>query len=224
MYKDRQEEKTFYNRYWSNEHIKINIFDNCPEGNWIEDNFLYHLKFFKPFIKGRLLDFGCGDGYFLHMISKYCNFSCGVDISETAIDKARHKYPGLEFKILEEGGRLPYTDNYFDTVCAIDVLEHVLDIEGVLEEINRVLKPGGNLLIATSELTRIKILLIALRALDSYFYPASAHIRYFTRKNLADILKRKNFEVIKYQKNRTYFGFIPKGQMVVASKGPRREI
>jgi len=210
-------EKLFYNRYWRDEHIKINSFDSCPEG-WTEENFLYHLNFFKPFIKGKLLDYGCGNGCFLNMISKFCEEASGVDISEVAIEKALKKYPDKEFKVLDNDFILPYQNNYFDTVCVIDVLEHILDIEVVLGEINRTLKPGGSLLIATSELTRLKIFLISLKYLDSYFYPTSPHIRYFTRRNLADILRRKEFEVLSYKKNRTYFGIIPKGQMVVASK------
>ena len=117
-----------------------------------------------------------------------------------------------------DSGQIPYESNYFDTVCAIDILEHILDTEIVLEELDRVLKPGGFLLIATNELTRLKTILIALFCLDNYFYPASPHIRHFTRNNLADLLHRKGFEVIAYRKNRTYFGFIPKGQMLAAQK------
>ena len=138
-----------------------------------------------------IIDLGCGDGQFLNLISKFCESACGVDISDLAIEKANNKYPQYEFKLLNIDGTLPYSDDYFDTICAIDVLEHIVDIETVLEEFNRVLKPNGNLLIATSELTRIKLLIICLKYIDDYFYPASPHIRYFTRKNLADILKRK---------------------------------
>jgi len=209
--------KTFYNRYWEDRHIKANPFDHRP-GEWTEENFLYHFNFFKPYISGRLLDFGCGEGHFLQMISDQCESCHGVDISIGAIQKASEKYPKIVFNLLDDEIRLPYSDNYFDTACAIDVLEHVLDIEGVLEEINRVLKPGGHLLIATSELTRLKAILIALTSLDSYFYPSSPHIRYFTKRNLADILARKGFKVIRYKKNRVYLGFIPQGQLVVASK------
>ncbi|MBL7197349.1 MAG: class I SAM-dependent methyltransferase [Candidatus Omnitrophica bacterium] len=212
-----REIKTYYNRYWNDRHIKVNPFDYHPE-EWTEENFFYHLKFFKPFVKGKLLDFGCGDGQFLHMISKYCESFYGVDISEVAIKKALNKYPDIKFAVLNETGVTDFPDNFFDTICAMDILEHILDVESTLEELRRILKPRGKLLIATNELTRIKMLLITLHSLDKYFYPTSPHIRYFTRRNLADILRKKGFEVIGYKKNRTYFGIIPRGQMVVALK------
>ena len=211
--------KTFYERYWADEHIKVNAFDEHPE-EWTQENFDHHMAFFSPYVKGGLLDFGCGDGQFLNLIAKQCDSVHGVDISETALEKAQAQYPALDFKLMPEDGKLPYADGFFDTITATDVLEHILDLETLLEEMNRVLKPGGHLLLATSEITRTKMVLISLKFLDDYFYPASPHIRYFTRKNLADILKRKGFESVGYRKNRTYFGFIPHGQMVAAKKIP----
>jgi len=210
-------EKIFYERYWKDEHVKVNPFDYHPE-EWTEENFQYHLDFFKPFIKGRVLDFGCGNGSFTYMVSKYCDSIYGIDCSSIAIDKAKKAYPKIGFQILGGNNKLPYDDESFDAIFIIDVLEHILDIETLLEEVSRVLKPGGHLLITTSQLTRLKLFIIALISLDKYFYPTSPHIRYFTRNSLASLLNRKGFEVIRYKKNRTYFGFIPQGQMVVTSK------
>ena len=207
--------KSFYRRYWEGKNISINPFDSHP-GEWTEENVNYHLKFFRPFIKGTLLDFGCGDGQFLHRISCLADQASGVDVSEEAIKMARDHYPDLDFRVM--GDLIPFPDQHFDTLVAIDVLEHLLDIETGLEEMNRVLKPDGYLLISTSELTRLKAMVIAALYLDKYFYPASPHIRHFTKGNLADLLRRKGFQPIKYMKNRTYFGFLPMGQLVVAKK------
>lgn len=211
------EAKRFYNRYWKDEHIKVSPFDNHP-GEWTNEAFVYHLNFFKPFVKGRLLDFGCGEGQFLHMISKYCESTYGVDVAQLPIEKAHNRYPDIEFSLLNDEGRTRFQDNFFDAITAITVLEHILDIETTLDEINRILKPGGYLLIATTQITRIKMLLVMMYSLDKYFYPTSSHIRHFTRRNLADILQKKGFKVIKYKKYLTFLGFIPLGQMVIASK------
>lgn len=209
--------KEFYNRYWQDQHIKVNPFDVCPTG-WTDENFSYHLDFFKPFVKGKALDFGCGRGDFAHKLSQYCDSICGVDCSEIAIRRAKDSYPEIDFQVSKGYGSLPYADESFDCVLMIDVLEHILDIETLLEETWRILKSGGYLLIATSQLTRIKLFIIALISLDKYFYPTSPHIRYFTRNNLRDILRQKGFEPVRYKKNRTYLGFIPQGQMLAALK------
>jgi len=210
-------EKTFYKRYWKNEHIKVNPFD-CHPGKWTEESFKFHLDFFKPFVKGKVLDFGCGRGDFAYMLSKNCDSVYGIDCSDIVISKAKNDYSGIDFQILLENDKMPYDDQFFDSVIMIDVLEHILDTETLLEEISRILKPEGHLLITTSQLTSLKLFGIALISLDKYFYPTSPHIRYFTRNSLADLLNKKGFKTIHYKKNRTYFGFIPQGQMVVASK------
>ena len=210
------QERTFYNRYWNDRHIKVNPFDEHP-GEWTRDNFKFHADFFLPYMKGRLLDYGCGDGQFLNMAKEFSGKVCGVDVSSVAIEKASKAYPEIPFVLLE-GDKLPFAEGSFDTISVIDVLEHLLDVETALEEMNRVLAPNGCLLIATSELTRLKMMLISLAFLDKYFFPSSPHIRYFTRKSLAQILNKKGFEVVAYKKNRTYFGFIPQGQLVVARK------
>lgn len=208
-------ETTFYKRYWMDQHIKKNPFDIHP-GTWADENFNYHMDAFKAYLSGIVLDFGCGDGQFARRVLPYCDRVHGVDVCDIAIRKAGVEAPDIDFKVIEE--RLPFPDCHFDAICAIDVMEHILDTETVLKEFNRVLKPGGVVLIATNELTRLKLLIIALRYHNTYFYPASPHIRYFTKDSLADLLSLKGFRVVQYQKNRVYLGFIPAGQFVVARK------
>jgi ubiquinone/menaquinone biosynthesis C-methylase UbiE len=210
--------KAFYRRYWRGNNIAVNPFDRHP-GEWTRENVDFHMRLFRPYLGKRLLDFGCGDGQFLGYLSPSCDIAHGVDISEEAIRIARERQPRLEFKTIP-GEKIPYPDEYFDTVSAIDVLEHLLDTETALEEIQRVLKPGGYFLIATSELTRLKTIIIALLYLDKYFYPASPHVRHFTKSNLRDLLKNKGFQTVAYCRNRAYLGLIPQGQLVVAQKTP----
>jgi 2-polyprenyl-3-methyl-5-hydroxy-6-metoxy-1,4-benzoquinol methylase len=210
------QDKQFYERYWSDAHIKINPFDH-PPANWSQDNFQYHWNFFKPYAQGVILDYGCGRGDFTHLLKPYGSSIHGVDVSEKAIQLARQTSPEIDFKLLSDS-KIPFPDNYFDTIISVDVLEHILDLETTLEEIHRTLKPGGYFLIATSEFTRLKMMLILMVAFHRFFYPTTPHIRYFSRWNLADLLIRKKFKPVAYQKNLTYLGFIPQGQLVAAQK------
>jgi 2-polyprenyl-3-methyl-5-hydroxy-6-metoxy-1,4-benzoquinol methylase len=215
------EAKQFYQRYWQGHNLKANAFDHRP-AEWTQENFEYHYDFFKPYVKGTLLDFGCGEGQFLNWMKPFCERGYGVDIAPEAITRARENCSGVDFQVMENG-QLSFQEELFDAVCAVDVLEHLMDAETALEEIHRVLKPGGHLLIATSELTVLKMIMISLYSLDNYFNPASPHVRHFTRRNLERLLAHKGFQPAAYQKNRTYLGLIPQGQMVVATKVTKKK-
>lgn len=95
---------------------------------------------------GRILDVGCATGIFLSGMQKYGWECYGVEPSEYAASYARKKFGLNIFRgFLEESG---WPDNYFDVVTLWDVLEHISDPANALDEINRILKPGG-LLVTT---------------------------------------------------------------------------
>lgn len=100
----------------------------------------------KPGMK--ILDAGCGPGILLNQIYNiYKIKGYGVDISNAAINagkKLSDKNVILKTGKLE---KLPYKNNFFDVVISFDVLEHIQDKEKVLNEMMRVLKPGGKILI-----------------------------------------------------------------------------
>jgi SAM-dependent methyltransferase len=95
---------------------------------------------------GRLLDVGCATGIVLDYIQRKPGWTVsGVDISNTAAEVARQKY-GLEvFTGTLESAH--FDDCTMDVVTLWDVLEHLFDPGGTLDEIRRILKPGGLLVI-----------------------------------------------------------------------------
>jgi SAM-dependent methyltransferase len=91
----------------------------------------------------RILDVGCGTGANLEMLAQFGE-SEGVDVSDDALEFCRRK--GLKaHKGLAE--KLPFPDESFDVVTALDVVEHLDDDVAGLKEMHRVLKPGGRTLI-----------------------------------------------------------------------------
>ena len=94
----------------------------------------------------RLLDMGCGEGYYSRKIALYCNHSeqialHGIDIAKFAIAAAAKKQPNARF-VVASSNRLPYTDQYFDFVLRVFAPSDD-------DELKRVLKPSGHLLTVT---------------------------------------------------------------------------
>lgn len=94
----------------------------------------------------RVLDIGCGGGFICEEFAKRNAQVSGVDPSPATIAEAsRHaQQVGLPIDYHEgTGEKLPFPDNSFDMISCCDVLEHVADLDLVMQETARVLKPGG---------------------------------------------------------------------------------
>lgn len=92
----------------------------------------------------RILDVGCGTGANLELLGQY-GAAEGVDISPAALAFCRAR--GLDNVRLGEAEKLPYPDETFDLVTALDVVEHLDDDVAGLREMRRVLRPGGRALL-----------------------------------------------------------------------------
>lgn len=156
------------------------------------------IKQYIPTKKSKVLEYGCGKGFILHTVSKYNPKATltGVDISKEAIRHAKKKYKNISFSVIKPDTKLPYRKNSFDYVMCLDVIEHVMDVELVLAEFNRVLKPGGRLLVSTPYHGMVKnMLIVMLGYFDFVFNPTGPHIRFFTKKSLTQCLSDANFDI-----------------------------
>lgn len=91
-------------------------------------------------VSGRVLDVGCGIGDFL----EYLPQAVGVDVNPHAVEWCRRR--GLNCRLMETD-RLPFPNDSFDGVVLDNVLEHIAEPQPLLEEILRVMAPGGRLLV-----------------------------------------------------------------------------
>lgn len=102
---------------------------------------LNELRALAPNLGGRVLDFGCGAKPYRELFLHATEY-IGVDMENEG-----HDHSTEEIDVYYDGATLPFDDNSFDGVFTSEVLEHVPDINDSLQELNRVLKPNGRILI-----------------------------------------------------------------------------
>lgn len=106
----------------------------------------------KAGLKGSVvLDVGCSFGWFCGIaLDNGAKQVCGIDPNPDQLEKARKNFPKANF-VKSDAGKLPFTKNKFDLVTLLDVIEHIPKGTELrtLNEITRVLKPGGKLIIST---------------------------------------------------------------------------
>lgn len=94
--------------------------------------------------KATVLDIGCGAGLLANPLAKAGHEVTGVDISVPSLRIARKNDETKQVVYLEANAySLPFPDDSFNVVCAMDVLEHVEEPKRLIAEASRVLKKGG---------------------------------------------------------------------------------
>jgi 2-polyprenyl-3-methyl-5-hydroxy-6-metoxy-1,4-benzoquinol methylase len=144
----------------------------------------------------RVLDVGCGEGYFTAQLARAKAAVVGVDVSAEALRRARARHPQLELQAIDAGGSWPLPDASFDLVWAGEVIEHVADTAAWLSEVRRVLRPRGQLLLSTPAHGRVAMLALALSGsrFDRHFDPLSDHLRFYSARALRRLLEDFGFE------------------------------
>lgn len=158
----------------------------------------------------KILDVGCGTGGNLEMLEKF-GAAEGVDVSDDALEFCRSK--GLTVhKGLAEA--LPFADESFDVVTALDVVEHLDDDVAGLKEMYRVTKSGGKTLIFVP----------AFMWLWGVQDDVSNHRIRYTKKQIVERLEKAGFEIERATyANITFFAPILGGRTVMKITGIKPE-
>jgi len=149
---------------------------------------------------GRLLDVGCGGGHFVHAARDAGWRAIGTDLSHSAC-RAATVAAGAPVA-QAQAGALPFRDGALDAVTLVNVLDHTASARGTLDEVARVLRPGGLLVVrvpngpmhasAARALARLGPL-ARLRGLDAF---PILHVFAFGRRALVRLLTRAGFDVL----------------------------
>ncbi|MEK7597238.1 MAG: class I SAM-dependent methyltransferase [Patescibacteria group bacterium] len=154
---------------------------------------------YNKLIKAKVLDFGCGEGFFAELVFGKGKINVGLDLSNNK--RTNEAIEGNIYKkiSLYDGNKIPYPNNYFHTVISNCVLEHIPNINFSLKEIYRVLKPEGYFLTSVmtdqweNNLFGIKIF---GKSYLSYMRRTQAHRNLFSNKQWQIHFKKPNFKVV----------------------------
>ena len=173
---------------------KIN-YDSCARA------YKQKIELFAKKIKNKkILDFGCGFGNNTALFDHSNNVVVGLDIHD--IRSKNHRDFTLK---VYDGYDIPFKSNTFDIVVSFDVIEHIEHDLHSIKEMYRILKPGGQIFIATPNRHRLASLLKAVIGKKDIFPKVmqydgiggkSVHITEYTSKELTNLLADAGFKSI----------------------------
>lgn len=157
----------------------------------IRPNYLYKLNLMAIAVgdNNMVLELGCGDGILTNMMRPY-NDVISIDLEKGDLHVDLQK------------GQLPALTDSMDVVVASELIEHIMDVDKLLKEVHRVLKPNGRLVISTPNLASLgrRVLLLAGRNpyVENFLYPNEAgHVKHYTFKDFKYLLEKNGFKVSK---------------------------
>ncbi|MDA0721113.1 MAG: bifunctional 2-polyprenyl-6-hydroxyphenol methylase/3-demethylubiquinol 3-O-methyltransferase UbiG [Proteobacteria bacterium] len=137
---------TYADKWWSDDIRWVRTLKNLVPGR------LKHFDTLIDWQGKQVLDLGCAGGFMAEALSKRGAQVTGIDPASDAITAARQHAQAEGLRIAYDvgvGEALPYDAAGFDAVVCVDVLEHVTDLQKVMFEVARVLRPGGLFLFDT---------------------------------------------------------------------------
>lgn len=157
------------------------------------ENVKYYYENLKSFIlkkisSGKILDVGCNAGFFLDVMK---GFECyGIDRSPNHGKIAQERYGKNIFIGTFED--YPVPDFLFDCITLQDVLDHMTDPLEVLKKCNKLLRPGGLLVIKVHD---ISCLYAKITGKKFYAFLPPWHLFYFSKNSLSTVLKNSSFDI-----------------------------
>lgn len=174
---------------------------------WVEHWHRYH--FARRWVAGkRVLDVACGEGYGSALLARDATHVTGVDISQTAVDHARATYANLanaEFAC-SSCTQLPLADASIDVAVSFETIEHITEQEQFANELARVLKPDGVLILSCPN---------KLEYSDRRNFANEFHVKELYREELAQLISARWPESHWYGQRPTFFSLIAPEQAEV---------
>jgi SAM-dependent methyltransferase len=134
---------------------------------------------------GKLVDLGCGTKPYEHLFDNVSSY-VGLDIEYSGNNEGKS-----DIDVYYDGKVFPFESKSIDVLFSSETFEHIFNLPEILDEIHRVLKPGGQLLFTCP-----------------FFWPeheAPFDFARYTSFAIKDLLQRNGFEIVNYEKTGNYF-------------------
>jgi 2-polyprenyl-3-methyl-5-hydroxy-6-metoxy-1,4-benzoquinol methylase len=136
----------------------------------------------------RILDIGCGLGFFLEVAQELNWKTYGTEYTETAVEKCSQKGITMYKGDLTE---IEFGELTFDVITCIEVIEHIQDLKSFMIGIKKILRPGGILYLTTPNILSLNSRILK-ENWNVLCYPE--HLSYFSKKSLNKLLVSNSFE------------------------------
>lgn len=187
-------------RFWNFRNNNMN-FDQTWFTEQVGDAVLKFVNKKAP-IKGKVLDYGTGKGFLVeHLLNGYPGIEVyACDFTDTVAAGTGEKYKNRpQFKGCKHISKLPtdYTDASFDMVFLIETIEHLTDeyLFSTMQELYRVLKPGGTLVITTPNNEKLEKKFVHCADCGASFHHMQ-HIKSWSENSLGALAQQFNFSTL----------------------------
>jgi dTDP-4-amino-4,6-dideoxygalactose transaminase/ubiquinone/menaquinone biosynthesis C-methylase UbiE len=187
---------------------QVSIDKNLDPDDLFAELVAIRLRLLKAYGMGKaVLDVGCGSGDYLFEMKDDIKKGVGIDYSRSAIDSARLKKDGEKAEhiifICDNARNIPYENRTFDLVYSFSALAYIPNVGAVIEEMARVLSPGGMAILEFGN--RFCLNTIVCRAYPQW--AITCHVSTQEMKLILDragfkILDKKTFQILPYWGNR----------------------
>ncbi len=167
-------------------------YNNSGDGKFVQPMYEALVRELRKLKGGKLLDVGCGNGNLFGLLKEEEYQLYGIDLSENMIAAAKAEYSGCAVLHVADAEKLPFESDMFDVLVCNASFHHYTKPDIVLDEMNRVTKNGGKLLIGDPYMPQ------PTRWLMNVFtkYSNEGDFHYYGIREMKHLLEAHGFEIV----------------------------